>query len=142
MCIRDRVYGLEAITVPENISTNIVTWESSKQTIDVNNQAVMWATDGIDDNSVAFAARLMEQNVQVRIIDKEASLSGYNLSRGSVAVIRMDNPNITNLSEIVNKVASELNISIVSLDSGFGPEELPDWGGRHFRLLKKPQIAI
>ena len=136
------VYGLEAITVPENISSNLVDWEPSKQTIDVNNEAVMWATDGIDDNSVAFAARLLEQDIQVRIIDKEASLSGYNLSRGSVAIISMDNPNITNLSDIVSEVASELNISIVSLDSGFGPEELPDWGGRHFRLLKKPQIAI
>ena len=136
------VYGLEAITVPENISSNLVDWESSNQSIDITNEAVIWATDGVDDNSVAFAARLMEQDVQVRIIDKEASLSGYNLSRGSVAVIRMDNPNITNLSDIVSKLASELNISIVSLDSGFGPEELPDWGGRHFRLLKKPQIAI
>ena len=122
MCIRDRkqtalrdgssimydttafnfsmVYGLEAITVPENISSNLVDWESSNQSIDITNEAVIWATDGVDDNSVAFAARLMEQDVQVRIIDKEASLSGYNLSRGSVAVIRMDNPNITNLSDI------------------------------------------
>ena len=25
---------------------------------------------------------------------------------------------------------------------GFGPELLPDWGGRHFRLLEKPQVAI
>ena len=29
-----------------------------------------------------------------------------------------------------------------SLESGFGPEELPDWGGRHFRLLERPQVAI
>tara|TARA_B100000579_G_scaffold325372_1_gene275162 strand:- start:922 stop:3762 length:2841 start_codon:yes stop_codon:yes gene_type:complete len=136
------VYGLEAITVPENISSNLVSWEPSKQSIDVNNEAVMWATDGIDDNSVAFAARLMEQDIQVRIIDKEATLSGYDLSRGSVIVIGMDNPNVSNLDETVKKVASELNISIVSLDSGFGPEELPDWGGRHFRLLKRPHIAI
>ena len=136
------VYGLEAITVPENISSNLVSWEPSKQSIDINNEAVMWATDGIDDNSVAFAARLMEQDIQVRIIDKEATLSGYDLSRGSVIVIGMDNPNVSNLDETVKKVASELNISIVSLDSGFGPEELPDWGGRHFRLLKRPHIAI
>ena len=136
------VYGLEAITVPENISSNLVSWESTNQSIDINNEAVMFATDGIDDNSVAFAARLMEQNIQVRIIDKESNLSGYNLSRGSVVVGSMDNPKLNNLSEIVKKVASELNISVVSLYSGFGPKELPDWGGRHFRLLKKPKIAI
>ena len=136
------VYGLEAITVSENISSNLDVWESSVTSIDVNEDAVMWATEGIDDNSVAFAARLMEQDIQVRILDKEATLSGYDLSRGSVVVIKMDNAKVDDLNGIIKKVASDLDISIISLDTGFGPEELPDWGGRHFRLLKKPQIAI
>ncbi len=136
------VYGLEAITVPENINSNLISWKPSPISIEVNEDAVMWATDGMDDNSVAFAARLMEMNIETRIVDKEISLSGYDLSRGSVVVIGMDNPEIINLHEIVKNIASDLEISITSLDSGFGPEELPDWGGRHFRLLEKPQIAI
>ena len=102
----------------------------------------MWVVDGIDDRSVTFAARLMEQDVQVRIIDKDAILSSYNLSRGSVAVLAMDNPNMTNLNDLVNSVATDLNVSVYSVDSGFGAEELPDWGGRHFRLLNRPQIAL
>ena len=136
------VYGLEAITVPENINSNLKIWESVTPTVDVNKDAVMWATDGMDDNSVGFAARLMELGIQTRILDKKSSLSGYDLSRGSVVVIAMDNPEINNIYEIIKKVSSDLKISVVSLDSGFGPENLPDWGGRHFRLLKKPQIAI
>ena len=136
------VYGLEAITVPENINSNLISWKPSPISIEINKDAVMWAADGMDDNSVAFAARLMEMNIETRIVDKEISLSGYDLSRGSVVVIGMDNPEITNLHEIVKNIASDLEISITSLDSGFGPEELPDWGGRHFRLLEKPQIAI
>ena len=136
------VYGLEAITVPENINSNLKIWESIPPSVDVKKDAVMWATDGMDDNSVAFAARLMELGVQTRVLDKEATLSGYDLSRGSVVVIAMDNPEINDINEIIKKVSSDLNISVVSLDTGFGPEDLPDWGGRHFRLLKKPQIAI
>ena len=46
------------------------------------------------------------------------------------------------LSDTVQGVASELDIAVSSVDSGFGAEELPDWGGRHFRLLERPQIAI
>ena len=57
----------------------------------------------IDDNSVAFAARLMEQNVEVRIIDKESTLSDHTLPRGSVAVLQMDNPDITNLQNLVKQ---------------------------------------
>ena len=136
------MYGLPAITVPQEIKSNLTPWEPSPEIIEVNKDAVMWAVDGKDDRSVAFAARLLEQNIQVRIIDKDSILSGHNLSRGSVTVIAMDNPNSKDLHEIINTVATDLNMSVVSIESGFGAEELPDWGGRHFRLLKKPQIAI
>ena len=54
----------------------------------------------------------------------------------------MDNPSYNNLYKTIKTVATDLDISVVSIESGFGPKELPDWGGRHFRLLKKPQIAI
>ena len=136
------MYGLPAITVPENISNNLKPWAPSSVIQEVNEDALMWAVDGDDDRSVAFAARLMEQDVQVRIIDKESNLSDHNLTRGSVAVIAMDNPEYKNLYNVVKKTATDLDVSVVSIESGFGSEELPDWGGRHFRLLNKPQIAI
>ncbi len=136
------MYGLPALTVPQEIKSNLSPWKPSSEVIEVNKDAVMWAVDGKDDRSVAFAARLLEQNIQVRIVDKDSVLSGHNLSRGSVTVIAMDNPNSADLHEIINTVATDLNMSVVSIESGFGPKELPDWGGRHFRLLKKPQIAI
>ena len=136
------MYGLPAVTVPQNITRNLDVWSPFQETIEVNEDAVMWAVDGKDDRSVAFAARLMEQNIEVRIIDKDSSLSGHNLSRGSVVVIAMDNPVFKNLHQAVNSTALALDLSVVSIESGFGSEELPDWGGRHFRLLEKPQIAI
>ena len=136
------MYGLPALTIPQEIKSNLTAWKPSPEIIEVSEDAVMWAVDGKDDRSVAFAARLLEQNIQVRIIDQDSILSGHNLSRGSVAVIAMDNPNSTDLHKIINTVATDLNMSVVSIESGFGAKELPDWGGRHFRLLKKPQIAI
>jgi len=136
------MFGLPAITVPQDLKANLSDWTPSPETLEINKDAVIWAVDGKDDRSVAFAARLLEQNVQVRIIDKNSTLSGHNLSRGSIAVIAMDNPSYNNLHETIKFVATDLDISVVSIESGFGPKELPDWGGRHFRLLKKPQIAI
>jgi hypothetical protein len=136
------MFGLPAITVPQNLKDNLTNWTPSPESLEINQDAVIWAVDGKDDRSVAFAARLLEQNVQVRIIDKNSTLSGHDLSRGSVAVIAMDNPSYNNLHKTIKTVATDLDISVVSIESGFGPKELPDWGGRHFRLLKKPQIAI
>ena len=136
------MFGLSAVSVPENITNSLNIWQPYPTNIQINDKAIMWATDGQDDRSVAFAARLMEKNVQVRIIDKDAILSGHELSRGSVVVLGMDNPKNENLINEINTVATELDISLHSLESGFGNEELPDWGGRHFRLLERPQIAI
>ena len=136
------MYGLPAVTVPQNITKNLEVWTPVQESIEVNKNAVMWAVDGADDRSVSFAARLMEKNIEVRIIDKDSSLSDHNLSRGSVVVIAMDNPDIKDLYLSINSIATELNLTVVSIESGFGTEELPDWGGRHFRLLEKPQIAI
>ena len=136
------MFGLKAITVNEKISNNLDKWVAESSQSEINKDSIIWATDGEDDRSVAFAARLMEQNIQVRIIDKESFLSGHELSRGSVAVLQMDNPNIDDLSSKISKIRSDLGISIISIESGFGPELLPDWGGRHFRLLEKPQVAI
>ena len=136
------MFGLPAITVPQELKAGLKEWTPSPEILEVNEDAIIWAVDGKDDRSVAFAARLLEQNIQVRVIDKKSTLSGHVLSRGSVAVIAMDNPTSNNLHEIIKTVATDLNISVVSIESGFGPKELPDWGGRHFRLLKKPQIAI
>jgi hypothetical protein len=136
------MFGLSAVSVPENITNSLNIWQPYPTNIEINDKAIMWATDGQDDRSVAFAARLMEKNVQVRIIDKDAVLSGHELSSGSVVVLGMDNPKNENLIDEINIVATELDISLHSLESGFGNEELPDWGGRHFRLLERPQIAI
>jgi hypothetical protein len=136
------MYGLNAVTVDKHLDSNLKLWKPSSVISEVNTDAVIWATDGDDDRSVAFAARLMEQDIEVRIIDKESTLSNHTLSRGSVAVLSMDNPEISNLNNLIKEVSEELNIPIVSIESGFGAEELPDWGGRHFRLLEKPQIAM
>ena len=136
------MYGLDAVTVPEHINNNLSMWQPAPVEIDVDDDAIMWIVEGEDDLSVSFAARLMEQGLQLRIVDKDIKLSGKNLSRGSVVVIAMDNPGISELTSTIKRTAQNLNISVSSLFSGFGPEELPDWGGRHFRLLTKPQIAI
>ena len=136
------MFGLSAVTVPENLSNNLESWLPFPSSIELNEDAVMWAVNSEDDRSVAFAARLMEKNINVRIIDKDAVLSSHSLSRGSVAVLAMDNLNHEDLINNIRQIATDLDISLVSIESGFGTKELPDWGGRHFLLLQKPQIAI
>ena len=67
----------------------------------------------------------MEKNINVRIIDKDAVLSSHSLSRGSVAVLAMDNLNHEDLIDDIRQIATDLDISLVSIESGFGTKELP-----------------
>ena len=136
------MYGLDALTIPMHLNKNLISWAPSSINIDVDASAIMWAVEGEDDLSVTFAARLMEQGVKLRVVDKEINLSNKSLTRGSVIALALDNPNLNNLTDLISSVANELNVSVFSLKTGFGKEELPDWGGRHFRLLNKPKIAI
>ena len=136
------MYGLPAITINQPIRDDLVPWESENTNELLNNDAIGWSVNGNDDRSVAFAARLMEQNINVRILDKETKFLNKVLVRGSVFVTKVDNPKNNELVSIINTTLLELDISASSVLSGYGKGDLPDWGGEHFRLLTKPQIAL
>ena len=136
------MYGLPAITINQPIRDNLVPWEIQKTNEFLNTDAIGWSVNGNDDRSVAFAARLMEQNINVRILDKETKLLDQVLTRGSVFVTKVDNPKNDKLLSIINSTLLDLKISASSVLTGYGKGDLPDWGGEHFRLLTKPQIAL
>ena len=136
------MFGLPSVTVPAHLSKGLSPWQPHTPTQSVDEAAIAWAVSGEDDRSVAFAARLMEQGIKVRVIDKATALSDQALPRGTVFVTAMDNPKSENLVELISAEAKMLNIDLVSVGSGYGAGDLPDWGGAHFRLLTRPQIAI
>ena len=51
------MFGLPAITVPQDLKDNLTNWTPSPESLEINQDAVIWAVDGKDDRSVAFAAR-------------------------------------------------------------------------------------
>jgi hypothetical protein len=136
------MYGLPAITINQPIRNDLVPWGIEKNNELLNTDAIGWSVNGNDDRSVAFAARLMEQNINVRILDRETKFLDQVLARGSVFVTKVDNPKNDKLLSIINSTLLDLKISASSVLTGYGKGDLPDWGGEHFRLLTKPQIAL
>ena len=137
------MYGLEALTVASNMTDDINPYAANdKQQVKANKDAIAWAVNGDDDASVGFAARLMERGVKVRVIDKATQLGTENLVRGSVVVTITDNVNNPDLIALINQTASETKLSIQNLKTGYGTDDMPEWGGDHFKLLTQPQIAI
>lgn len=137
------MYGLEALTLPTHITKDLKPFSpSSMQLVKATADSIAWAVNGDDDASVGFAARLMEQGVQVRVIDKATQLGNQSLVRGSVIVTITDNPKNANLISLINTSAEDTKLSIQNIKTGYGSGDTPEWGGDHFQLLTQPQIAI
>lgn len=115
--------------------------------------AVAFVIDGDDDRSVFAAARLMERGIKVRASNKPTQLDGRDYSRGSLFILRKDNPDLSSanrqagtapgtLAGAIGEVATQLGLSATGVNSGLGPGDLPDLGGEHFVLLEQPRVAV
>jgi hypothetical protein len=140
-------YGLDALTLPTGLPDNTRPLPPSSPTpprsIDVPADLVAFAVDGADDLSVAAAARLLERGVRVRAADKEFEFDGNRFARGSVLVSALDNRTFEgDLGEVVTRTVDDLGLQFSQIMSGLGEGQLPDLGGRHFRLLERPRIAL
>ena len=133
--------GLPTYQVADNLGANLPAYQSENATVDATDNALGFAVDGLDDRSVAFAARLLEQGYKARVLDKAAVLGETELNRGSVVVLNVDNPNV-DVATVAAAQAGELGISLHALTTGLGDGDLPDIGSEHFQLLEKPRLAI
>lgn len=141
----EMMYGLETLRVADHIDSGISPYQASPEppALAGATTAIAWIVDGQDDASVGFAARLMEQGVRVRAIDRAIELDGQAFSRGSVMVSLNDNRSFdADLAGLVGATAGKVGSSAVGISGGLGAGDLPDIGGRHFRLLTRPQIAV
>jgi hypothetical protein len=139
------MFGLPALTLPERLTENIEPWTppDAPPPPAAPPAPVAFALDGADDRSVAVAARLLERGVRVRVSDRPFRFDGRDFARGSVVVTALDNRTFAgDLPGVVQTTATELRCGAVPVTSGLGPGDLPDLGGRHFRLLEPPRIGL
>ena len=138
------MYGLSALEVPEHISTHLSSYQPKNSTgISDTDNTIAYIVDGASDSSLGFAARLMEQNIKVRVLDKQGTFNQQSFSRGSVVVYLYDNQlDKANLKKLISQAAIDTRSEVIAINQGLGEGDLPDIGGKYFKLLEKPQVAI
>jgi len=138
------MYGLPALQVSKNITSNLTEYnEPSEFAINNVDNAIAYIVDGASDASLGFAARLMEQNVKVRVLDKKGVFNKQGFSRGSVVVSVYDNQlDKEQLENLITQAAQDTKSHVIAISQGLGKGDLPDIGGQYFKLLEKPQVAI
>ncbi len=106
-------------------------------------EPVAWVIDGADDASVALAAKLLGDDLAVRLADEAFTLDGTSFARGSLVVTRDDNrARAGELAAHLRAAASALGVEPRAVSTGLGAGDLADLGGDHFLLLERPRVAL
>ena len=140
------MFGLEAWEVPEDLSEGLEAVDldaiGPKIEFPERSDLIALAVSGADDRAVALAARLLERGVDVRAARSASALNGVDLPVGSIAVTRDDNRDREDWIDEVRAVAEDLNIAVHAVSHGRAPADLADLGGREWRALAQPKIAL
>ncbi len=140
------MFGLPAFTVPEFIDAGLERVDPARRQVpsaaEPGADTVALVASGADDRSVALAARLLERGLHVRAARSASALNGVDLPVGSVAVTLDDNRGVADWIEIVRVAATELDLAVHPVSHGRAPGDLADLGGREWRVLPKPNIAL
>ncbi|TKB47548.1 M14 family metallopeptidase [Thalassotalea mangrovi] len=136
------MYGLNAWQVGQHLAAGLDDYEQRKSEFKDRENAIAYLVDGADDASVSLAARLLEQDVNVRVLDKPGVYNQVNFSRGTVVVSIADNRHKPDWLGTLKRIASETGSHVEAINQGLGDGDLPDIGSEHLQLLQRPQIAM
>lgn len=132
-------YGLETVA-----SSNLVTANASSSTT-VSNSPKSNATgymlnwDSLKD--AEFLADLLKQSIKVRFTEKPMVTDGKSFDRGSLIVVRGDNPAVDNFDNVIVQTANKYNRQLNAIASGFSTSG-PDFGSPDIKLVNKQKIAM
>ncbi|HUG98642.1 MAG TPA: M14 family zinc carboxypeptidase [Gammaproteobacteria bacterium] len=141
------MFGLEALTVPQHLEAGLQPVDLDDATpaatvAGTGKQLIALAVSGADDRALAFAGRMMERGFYVRANGEPSRLDDHALPIGSIALTRNDNRGRDDWQDEARALARELDIVLHEVTHGRAPGVLADLGGRQWRLLTKPNIAL
>jgi len=132
-------YWIEAPQVPRTALAEVRSPAAGVVAPD-KGQAYAWVVDGRDDRSVTFAAQAMELEVKLHIADEAFTTRGRTFPRGSLLVRRQENP--AQVTRLLDQAARRAGVQVITTATGRSPDDGPDLGGHHFKLLHRPRVAV
>ncbi len=140
------MFGLEALTVPEYLDSHLEPVEGAPTRASVaepdRDSAVALVVSGADDRANALAGRLLQRGLAVRAARSASGLDGVDLPVGSIAITVDDNRDQSDWADHVLEVASDLGVAVHAVGHGRAPGDLADLGGREWRVLQRPRVAL
>lgn len=97
--------------------------------------------DGASSDIYRAIIRLLDRECKVRVAIEPFTMGGLEYAPGAVLLRNRENPGADELSRLIKKLTADLDLAVRPVDTALC-EAGPDLGGRRFRLLAQPRIAI
>lgn len=134
-------YGLDAIGSTTSVSTKPFSMTSQETIKNTNATGYILPWNSMKD--AQFLTELLQQNIKVRFTEKPFTTKNpeQRFERGSLIIVRGDNPTIENFDDKIIATANSLKRTLVAVNTGFSKEG-PDFGSPDIKLINRQKIAI
>ncbi len=134
-------HGLKAAALKQDVAASKDFTVASAAPPDTN-MAYAWLIPWNSLESAQMLAALLRQDIRVRFAEKAFAIDGRHWDAGTLAIMRADNEDMSNLAKQVNQVAKSFpNTEIVAVQSGMVSTG-SDFGSATWRLIHRPHIAL
>jgi hypothetical protein len=138
-------FGIDAFWTEDvaNVSSTVVTDEfikNAKLGAVGGRASIAYIIPYQTDSAGAFAIRLLKEGFRIAVATKPLTAGGRNYARGTFVVRLSRNPETVH--EAVNRLAKELGIIVVAVNSGYTDEGETNVGSENVLPMQAPKIAM
>ncbi len=130
-------FNVDAYAVKNAIALQPFTATAGTKSIPASSYGYLIKYNSI--NSVKFLGQLLKQGIKVRYSEKPFTYNQTLYDRGTLIVLEKGNP--ANLSSILNNIASNIDVDIEAVSTGF-MDKGPDFGSPDIKVIQRPKVAL
>ena len=135
-------YGLVTYATKERIDpTQSVDLKSTQPAIKAETKAYAYMATWTGLNNAKFATTLLNRGFKIRAASTPIEVENKKFDRGTLMILRGDNPTMFNFDREIIDVAAQNDQDITAISTGFVDKGY-DFGSNHYDLLTKPNVAI
>ncbi len=134
-------YGLEGYWARSTADVALRPPSSKRAELSDATPGYGYLIDGASSDIYHAIIRLLDRECKVRVATEPFTMGGQEYAPGAVLLRNRENPAADELSQLIKELTADLDLAVRPVDTALC-EAGPDLGGRRFRLLAQPRIAI
>ena len=134
-------YGLDALASEADLGGNRDWQVQQAPNASMNSTDYAYVADWNSMQDARFLSAMLQKNIRVRRAHKPFSIEGKSYDRGSLIITKADNEGHPDFRSTLAKLASDHNISLTAVSTGF-VDKGKDFGSGYVDMIPKINVAV